>query len=127
MSRLTSAAERAGDAPTQLRVRPYLLTGGRTQSEIELNLETMLRTTEFGDSSSDELNLEPADIVLLCAEPISLAELAARLELPLQVTRVLVGDLVTDGLLQIQPSAEFASERPDLNLLERVLDGLQSL
>lgn len=127
MSRTMTPSDRGDDAPTQLRVRPYLLTGGRTQSDIELAVETLLRTTELGHSSLEQLNLEPEQIVHLCREPIALTELAARLELPLQVTRVLAGDLITERMIESHTATEFSSDRPDLNLLERVLDGLQSL
>lgn len=127
MSRSMSAADQAKSAPTQLRVRPYLLTGGRTSSDVELKLESLIETTEAGAAALSELNLESESIVKLCQEAIPLTELAARLELPLQVARVLTGDLITEGLLNVRTATEFASERPDLDLLERVLDGLQSL
>ena len=45
----------------------------------------------------------------------------------LQVARILVGDLVNDGLVTTSTAPTQSTERPDLNLLERVLDGLQSL
>ena len=127
MSSMTNPNDRAESPSTNLRVRPYLLTGGRTQSDIELALETLLRTTELGQAKIDELHLENEQIVTLCLDPISVTELAARLQLPLQVTRVLVGDLVNEGLVQAHATADFATDRPDLTLLERVLDGLQSL
>ena len=41
-------------------------------------------------------------IIQLCVNSPSVAEISARLDLPLGVTRVLVGDLVTVGL----PSSE---------------------
>ena len=117
----------ADDTPTQLRVRPYLLTGGRTQVDIELPLESLIRTTEEGTAAVDDLNLEREQIVRLCQEPISVTEVAARLGLPIQVGRVIIADLINDGLIQAHVAQETSSERPDLNLLERVLDGLQSL
>jgi hypothetical protein len=112
--------------PSKLRVRPYLLTGGRTTSDVELLLETVLRTTQRGEAELAELNLEPEKIVRLCCEPMSIVELAARLDLPLQVARVLVGDLVTQGLVGAELAGGSAGH-PDLSLLERVLDGLQNL
>ena len=116
---------RADRNTTQLQVRPYLLTGGRTRSEADLALETLLRSTEMGDAALDDLYLEPEQIVRLCRQPIVLTELAARLGLPIQVTRVLVGDLITEGLVRAHIIDESTNDRPDLNLLERVLDGLQ--
>ena len=123
----TVAANRAGKELNQLRIRPYLLTGGRTRSETELALETLVRSTEKGDAALDELNLEPEQILRLSQEPIAITELAARLGLPIQVTQVLVGDLIAEGLIKAYVADELTSDRPDLNLLERVLDGLQGL
>ncbi|MCP4224486.1 MAG: DUF742 domain-containing protein [Actinomycetia bacterium] len=124
---MTHSQPSIDDSPTQLRVRPYLLTGGRTQAETELPLETLIHSTEQGNATLDELNLEREQIVTLCHEPISVTEVAARLSLPIQVTRVIVGDLIDEGLVQSHVAPETASDRPDLNLLERVLGGLQSL
>jgi hypothetical protein len=117
----------ADGTPSQLRVRPYLLTGGRTQIDIDLPLESLIRATEEGSATVDELNLEREHIVRLCQEPISVTEVAARLGLPIQVGRVIIADLINEGLVQAHVAQAMPSERPDLNLLERVLDGLQSL
>ncbi len=123
-----AAATGTSREPSQLRVRPYLLTGGRTSSEIDLTLETMLQITEQGTASRRTLTLEPRQIVDTCHEsPIPLVELAAKLALPFQVARVLVGDLITEGFLAVAETSRSTSERPDLGLLERVLDGLQNL
>ena len=113
--------------PSKLRVRPYVLTGGRTKSEVGLALETTLETTEQGRNARRGMTLEPLMIVDACHDPVPLVELAARLGLPLQVLRVLVGDLVTEGLVEAHAAPRASSERPDLALLERVLDGLQNL
>jgi len=113
--------------PSLLKVRPYLLTGGRTRSEVDLPLEATLITTEEGTAQRRTLTLERLSIVDTCAEPVPVVELAARLGLPLQVVRVLVGDLIGEGLVELQTAPQTTSERPDLALLERVLDGLQNL
>ena len=110
-----------------LEVRPYLLTGGRTVGEVELTLEAQLQITPEGTAALDEINLEREEILRLCRAPMSVAELAGRLDLPLQVSRVLVGDLITEGLIALQVPVDSLADRPDLTLLERVLDGLQKL
>jgi hypothetical protein len=48
---------------------------------------------------------------------------AALVRLPLGVTRVLVGDMVGDGLLNVQQN----SGEVELPFLERLLDGLRAL
>jgi hypothetical protein len=53
---------------------------------------------------------------------------SAHLSVPLGVARVLVGDMCEEGFLtNFKPQHAMTGERPDLKLLERVLDGLQAL
>lgn len=123
----TSDLSPAMREPSLLKVRPYLLTGGRTRSEVDLPLEATLISTEEGTAQRRNLTLERLSIVDTCAEPVPVVELAARLGLPLQVVRVLVGDLIGERFVELQTAPQTTSERPDLALLERVLDGLQNL
>ena len=113
----------------RLRVRPYALTGGRVRSSTELALETIVRVTPQGEERASGTPTENRQILELCADPTSIAEVSAPLSLPLGVARVLVGDMVTEGLLDcnVPPVASEEGSRPDLRLLERVLDGLQAL
>ncbi len=110
----------------RLRVRPYAITGGRTRSTTDIPLETIIVTTRQGDEQAGRLTMERARIVEMCHKPLSLAEISAYLHVPLGVARVLVGDMTEEGFVQFnRPSP--AGDRPDLKLLERVLDGLQAL
>jgi len=112
------------------RIRPYALTGGRTRGNQDLALETIVRTTPQGRAAQPRLLRESAHIVQICAEPLSVAEISAHLKIPLGVARVIVGDLAAEGLVGANAGANTASttqNRPDIKLLERVLDGLQAL
>ena len=111
------------------RVRSYVITQGRTRSTVDLPLETIVKVTPQGVSATPRLALERKQIVSLCSAPISIAEISAHLHLPLGVARVLVGDMSEQGLLKsYKPQhAKTGDARPDLKLLERVLDGLQAL
>jgi DNA-binding IscR family transcriptional regulator len=61
-----------------------------------------------------------------CQETQSIAEISARLGMPVNVTRILVDDLSEGGLVVVyQPPAGGA--RPSVELLERVLHGLRAL
>ncbi|MEM7274814.1 MAG: DUF742 domain-containing protein [Actinomycetota bacterium] len=113
------------DPPTRLRVRPYTVVRGRTEAKIELSLETMIRTEGGADTAGAVA--EAAAIMKLCGTPQSVAEISAKLGLPLQVAKVLVGDLVVEGKVATHHGSARSDGRPDLALLERVLDGLQSL
>lgn len=112
---------------SRLRVRPYTVTRGRTDTEIELGVETMIRV-EAGQGPGSNTVSEARAIIELCEkEPLSVAEISAHLKLPLQVVKVLVGDLVVAGCVATNSGSIQSDGRPDLALLERVLDGLQSL
>jgi hypothetical protein len=117
----------SGDDNDGFKVRSYVLTGGRTRSGTDLPLETMVRVTTLGTSAAPRLALERKKIVSLAADPLSLAEISAHLSIPLGVARVLVGDMVEEGLLDSHKPAVEKGERPDVALLEKVLDGLQTL
>ena len=61
----------------------------------------------------------------LCRETMSIAEVSARLGIPINVVRILVGDLAEDGMVAIyQPRA--ADQPPSVDLLTRVLHGLRT-
>lgn len=107
---------------SQRLVRPYLLTGGRTRVEgLDLSLESQLTTTPTGRTAIAGRSTEEARVLVGCEEPTALVELAALLELPLGVVRVLAGDLVGEGYLDVGDVAV----GDDVPLLERLLDGLK--
>lgn len=118
----------ADDIEHTLRVRPYAMTGGRTRSNHELPIEAMVKSTLRGLSLASRLTLERKRIVTMCTVPLAIAEISAHLHIPLGVARVLVGDMTGEGLLETnQAPLTRGDNRPDVKLLERVLDGLQAL
>jgi Protein of unknown function (DUF742) len=121
-----TAQDLPGDRQRPVRlVRPYALTGGRTRpTHGDLELETLVSTTAFGQSFP--LRGERREIAALCRDLLSIAEVSARLDLPLGVVRVLVGDMADDALVSVHRPANL-QERADLALLERVLYGLRAL
>lgn len=114
-----------GDHGSRL-VRPYTLTGGRTRNEsADFPIETLVVTSAEGQRLHGTLAHERRRIAELCREPISIAEVAARIGVPIGVARVLVGDLAADGLVDVhRPNG---GDRTDLKLLERVLGGIRAL
>jgi hypothetical protein len=109
----------------RFRVRPYALTGGRTRSATDLPLETLVLTSDRGRAVMDQLAMDQRRILELTDQPISLAEISAHLDVVIGAVRVLVGDLVSSGFLESRSGT--MTEQPDLDLLERVLDGLKAL
>jgi hypothetical protein len=108
--------------PASSFVRPYVFTGGRTRSQFELSLETLVSAVP---GRATRLGGEHAAVVELCREPRSVAEVAALLAVPLGVARVLVGDLAGAGDVAVHRSV--GTGGPDLALMERVLGGLRRL
>jgi Protein of unknown function (DUF742) len=110
------------------RVVPaYALTRGRTQSVgRELPLETLVTATGFGQQWVGSLQVERREIVERSNRPVSIAELAAHLRIPLGTARVLVGDLASSGHLTVHRPHRTVDTRPDRVILERLLDGLRA-
>ena len=107
-------------------LRPYAMTEGRTEpSGPDLAIEDLIGTTSAADPPP-WLSLEHRTIALACRETLSVAELAARVDLPLGVSRVLVGDLASQGMVTVHRAPSHAGP-PNVALLEQVLDGLQRL
>lgn len=110
-------------------VRPYALVGGRTGADpsgATLPIEAVVVTDLEVDLS--EVFLERGAIARVCRKPRSVAEVAALLELPIGVIRVLVGDLERDGVVQVNlPLDRQEDGAMDRVLLERVLAGLEAL
>jgi hypothetical protein len=115
----------AGRAPA---VRPFLVTAGRvagTSSGPPMPVETQLVATAAGLERLDQLTFERHDIVAACRRPQSVAEIAARLRLHLNVVRVLAADLEAGGHLSVYvPSAGI---HRDVSVLRRVIDGLRTI
>ncbi|MEU3828696.1 DUF742 domain-containing protein [Streptomyces sp. SID486] len=112
-------------------VRPYAMTRGRTTSEAQHRLDliaVVVTEPDAGDPETDPtLSPEHVDIVGLCRdEPQSVAELAAELDLPIGVVRVLIGDLVHCELVHVTRPVPPA-ELPDENILRDVINGLRAL
>jgi len=125
---MTGLGSEFGHAAGPLRlVRPYAMTGGRTRTEgPDLPFETLVLTTDEGRRAATGLAWEQRAIVRLCNDPLSIAELSAHLAVPLGVARVLIGDLTAAGFIEVH-RADAPDDRPDVLLLERVLDGLRQL
>jgi hypothetical protein len=113
------------DGSTRL-VRPYTVTGGRTQSRFQLPIEALVTATVLEPRDLSVLAPECQAILQFCRDWRSVAEVSAVLRLPLGVARILIADMSADGLVRIH-QREDAEGRPDLNLLERVLSGLRKI
>src|SRR5262245_6458664 len=98
-------------------VRPYAMTHGRTPpSRGEFDLITIVvaiqqtATAQPGygfapeHGPGPELDFAPEHLTILrrCQRPTSVAELASRLDLPVGIVRVLLGDLLDRRLIRVR-------------------------
>ena len=75
-------------------VRPYTLTAGRTTTEVELPMEAPIFPLAAAPAALWPGNDVRGEILKLGSTRPSVAEVAAKLAIPLGVARVLIGDLV---------------------------------
>lgn len=107
-------------------VRAYTITGGRTNSDApQLRFESMVALTDQGVAASTQLTFERKKIAQLLDQPLSVAEISAKVAIPIGVARVLVGDLVVDGFLALYDAPTNASQ--DISLVRELIDGIRNL
>ncbi|MEV6344847.1 DUF742 domain-containing protein [Actinoplanes sp. NPDC051851] len=103
-------------------VRPFMLTGGRTQPVQDgLRIETQLHAVPAALSAP--LRFEARQIVELCQRPMSIADLSSALVAPLGVVRVIVADLIAEGYMLV----EDARGELSVALIERIVDRVRAL
>ncbi|NKQ52043.1 DUF742 domain-containing protein [Amycolatopsis sp. K13G38] len=107
-------------------IRPYTVTGGRTRTDtFGLDLLTLV-VAMTSSAQAAQLSPEYARVVRLCQQPLSVAEVAAYLELPLPVVKVLLSDLIEQQHV-IFRSSQPVTAAPDERILQAVLDGIRKL
>ncbi|MCT9076512.1 DUF742 domain-containing protein [Streptomyces fulvoviolaceus] len=130
MSHWADAAADDEDAEESL-VRAYTITQGRTASaRDDLTLITVITTAAAPRDQHADRGLQPEHRLILrqCRTPVALAEVAARLNLPVAVTKILVDDLIVRGRVTARPPlAVTVGEEPDMILLQAVKDALLRL
>ncbi|HKN99451.1 MAG TPA: DUF742 domain-containing protein [Pseudonocardiaceae bacterium] len=102
-------------------VRPFIVTRGRTRPLHDgLRIETLIRATPAALSAP--LRFERRRIVELAQQPVSLAEVAAKLGVPLGVATVLVADLYAGRYLTLHEPTELP-----VHVIERIRDLVRAL
>jgi hypothetical protein len=115
-------------------VRPYAMTRGRTAAAAcdRLPLTAMVTTQPVNEQDTDPdviaaLVPEHLTVLGLCREQAcSVADLASDLDLPVGVLRVLLADLLDNGLIRVQPPVRLV-EAVDEAVLRDVIAGLRAL
>src|SRR3569833_1047296 len=108
-------------------VRLFALTRGRTCASREgFELIAIIATAATSTFAPAGAGPEHLAILEMCVRPLSVAEVSAKMRLPLGVVRVLLGDLLEYGLIAVR-RPEPDNRLPNERLLKEVLNGLQAL
>jgi Protein of unknown function (DUF742) len=125
---VSSSKDRWLDRDAGPVVRLYALTQGRTRpaGESSLDLVDVVVATDLQAVDRFRPGPEHRRMLILCRRPVTVADLASEIDLPIGVARVLLGDLSLHGLIRVYRLAQRGSATDEL-LLRKVLDGLQAL
>lgn len=111
-------------------VRPYAVTGGRTEpsdGQVLDLLVVVVATGQFAETG-DSPNLTPEHrrILAFCQKPVTVADIAADTGLPVGVVRVLLADLSGLGALSVLPQRP-SGPQAGTDVLQEILNGLRAL
>lgn len=109
-------------------VRLFAVTRGRGRTgrrELALDTRVVDRGTGLAPQRTEP---EYVDIIRLCRTAQSVAEISAQLRLPLAMAKVLVGDLIDDGRLEVRPPFETTIDPArDIDLLHSIARSLREV
>lgn len=110
------------------KVRPYILTGGRTRTRRPLLMHTLVSVRDYDAAFAGSLPPEARAVYEYARQVCSVAELSATCGLSLGVARVVVDDLAVRDRIIVHPEAYgTGTPRTDLTVLERLRTGLRQL
>jgi hypothetical protein len=113
----------SADNGEEALIRPFLLTGGRTQP-VRDGLKTHTLVTAPASAIHAPLRFELRQIVEICQVPHSVAEIANRIGVPLGVARVLIADLISSGYAS---SHDHSEEELSVETIERIMRRVRAL
>ncbi|MFD0901861.1 DUF742 domain-containing protein [Actinomadura sediminis] len=128
---VTRGRDGTGDDPPARRVPPGPGTAPRpSRRAAEPAVLDVVALIVAEDDPGGGLSAEQVAVLRLCrGHPVALVELAARLEMPVHVARILLRDMRDTGRVTVRhPSTAVAPSRTaDLETLKQVLVGLEHL
>jgi hypothetical protein len=108
-------------------VRPYAMTGGRTRaSSSSFDLLSVAVATGAPVSPGAYLGSEHRRLLNLVSRARPIVEIASDAGLPVGVIKVLLGDLLDQGLILVRSPIPAASVPPE-SLLRELISGLRAL
>ncbi|MGH3649290.1 MAG: DUF742 domain-containing protein [Acidimicrobiia bacterium] len=108
------------------------MTRGRTGADQpRFALEALVSATAMGLRMRSHFQWEAAEIIATARKQTAIIELAALLDVPIGVVRVLTADLFEKGAVTVtDPPSQTVAERDSrayTDLLQKVLDGIKAL
>ena len=127
MTRHDGSGDRWFDREAGPVVRPYALTKGRTLPSGGESFDLIDVVVATSDRMPEHFRPGPEHrrLLSLCRRPTPIVDLTSEIDLPLGVVRVLLGDLISEGLVRVLSTQK--QPATDQRLLRMVLDGLESL
>ena len=127
MTRHDGSGDRWFDRDAGPVVRPYALTKGRTLPSGGESFDLIDVVVATSDVMPEHFRPGPEHrrLLSLCRRPTPIVDLTSEIDLPLGVVRVLLGDLISEGLVRVLSTQK--QPATDQRLLRMVLDGLESL
>jgi hypothetical protein len=112
-------------------VRPYAVTGGRTEPADGEVLDLIAVVVAIGSDSGDgddpiRQTPEHRKILRLCQRPVTVADIASDTALPVGVVRVLLADLILQEAVRVVRNRP-AVQLPGNDVLKEILNGLRAL
>jgi hypothetical protein len=110
-------------------VRPYAVTGGRTEpadGEVLDLIAVVVATGLPATPDTGRPSPEHRRILARCEQQVTVADLAADTALPVGVVRVLLADLIMQGAVTVVRQRP-TDQRSEKNVLQEILDGLRAL
>lgn len=109
-------------------VRPFIMTRGRTRADSRnLRVETMLQASMAAlpdEDSRGALVPEQMQLLTVCKEPLSVAEIAVRLQIVVGVVTIVAGDLIEAGLLDVHHTDPVEIE---LDMLTKMIQRVRAI
>jgi predicted Rossmann fold nucleotide-binding protein DprA/Smf involved in DNA uptake len=90
-----------------------------------LDLLDMVVASAEPDSEPIRLNPVQRKLLTLCQRPVTVADLASDMELPVDVVRALLADLITRGKITVAARRPDAAQPPANDVLKEILKELR--
>ena len=105
------------------RMRPFVVTKGRTEAQASVRVETLVESTAEHPSARFE---KKELLEMASGKSISVAELSSHLGLPIGTTMTLVSEMIDDGMLSAHQTLD-DSGATNIDIMTRIINRVRDL